>query len=491
MSDSDGGGGREREGFEVVRPVVHLTPPAGWLNDPNGLCRIDGVWHAFYQHNPTADVWGPMHWRHATSTDLHTWQDHGIALAPDEHGAIFSGSAIVDTADSGGFGEGATVVVFTHAGAQDQVQSLASSVDGLRTWTKYDANPVLCSPAGEKDFRDPKVFRWGSPAGGHWVMVLAVGTRVDVYLSDDLRSWERTSSFAPELAGSGVWECPDLFEVPVDGSEDTCWFLTVSVGGTGPHGHGGTVAIPGRFDGAVFEAHDPGVQPVPVDHGPDFYAAQTFSNVPGGRTAWTAWLSSWHYAMSVPSTGWRGALGIPRDVDAVATRGGFRLRQRPTAELASLRGRCVVTHDGPLRAPVEIRPSDGIFAYDLRLETGRAAAGSGLVLEVGDETSKAVTLTLSPLGLSLERRSPPGCFVADSFAQEYTAPLDPPTGPSVFRIVIDTTSLEVFAEDGTTVLSASYFWDGLPTLRLAGRPDAGSATDWRIEIHELRPRPAG
>lgn len=487
---SDGDGGQAAEQFRVIRPVVHLAPPRGWLNDPNGLCRQDGTYHAFYQHNPAADVWGPMHWRHATSPDLHTWQDHGIALAPDEHGAIFSGSAVCDSGGSAGFGVGAMLALFTHAGAQGQVQSLASSTDGLRTWAKYEGNPILVPASGEKDFRDPKVFRWGSPSErGHWVMVLAAGTRVEIYRSDDLRSWELTSSFAPDLAGIGVWECPDLFEVRVDGTGDTCWFLVLSGTNAGPHGHGGTLAIPGTFDGVAFEPQAPGVTPCLVDHGPDFYAAQTFSGLPGGRPIWIAWLSSWHYAMSVPSDGWRGALSIPRELDAVAGRDGYRLRQSPTPDLVSLRGRCVLRHDGPL-ARASIRPHDDTFAYDVLVELGSGQDAGGVVLTIGDEHAAVVTLTLTPRAVVVERRSPPARFVADSFEQTYTAPRDP-EDPRVVRIVIDSTSLEVFSGGGTTVLSASWFWGGVPTLFLGSGRDAAAATACRLEVHELRPRPAG
>ncbi|MCC7077586.1 MAG: glycoside hydrolase family 32 protein [Acidimicrobiia bacterium] len=487
---SDGGGGQEAEQFRVVRPVVHLTPPVGWLNDPNGLCRHDGTYHAFYQHNPAADVWGPMHWRHATSRDLHTWQDDGIALAPDEHGAIFSGSAVCDSGGTAGFGTGAMLALFTHAGGQGQVQSLASSTDGLRTWAKYDGNPVLVPASGEKDFRDPKVFRWGSPSGqGHWVMVLAVGTRVEIYRSDDLRSWELTSSFGPDLSGIGVWECPDLFEVRVDGAGDTCWFLTLSGTNAGAHGHGGTLAISGTFDGVAFEPHDPAAPPPLVDHGPDFYAAQTFAGLPRGRTVWTAWLSSWHYALSVPSGGWRGALGIPRELDAVSTRDGYRLRQRPTAELTSLRGRCVLRHEGPL-ARVSLRPDDDTFAYDVAVELGPGQDVGGAVLEIGDEQAAVVTLTLTAGVVVVERRSPPGRFVADSFEQTYAAALDPEE-PGVVRIVIDSTSLEVFADGGKTVVSATWFWNGVPALFLASNGDADASVACRVEVHELRPHATG
>lgn len=457
----------------MIRPAVHLAPPAGWLNDPNGLCRHGGVYHAFYQHNPAADVWGPMHWRHATSTDLHHWEDHGIALAPDELGMIFSGSVVVDSDGSAGFGAGALVAVFTYAGEGAQTQGLAGSRDGGYTWTKHPGNPVLVSPTGEKDFRDPKVFWWGPPGSGHWVMVLAVGRRAEIYRSSDLRSWDLSGTFAPELAGGGIWECPDLFALPVDGAGESCWVLTASVGGAGPHGHGGTVGFVGDFDGVRFTPQDPGAPPRLLDHGPDFYAAQSFSNLPEGRTVWMGWLNSWHYALSVPSDGWRGMLSVPRDLDLVTTSRGISVRQRPTPELTALRGRCLLRHDGPLSRTLEF-PADGDSpGCDVTIRMERSDGQAAVVLEVGDAAGPAVVLTVTGEEITVGRSSAPGLGrqVADSFAQVYRAPLEPAPGPVEVRAVLDSTSLEVFADGGVTVLSATYFCEGIPALRLrsAGR----------------------
>jgi fructan beta-fructosidase len=207
---------------DVTRPLVHLTPPTAWLNDPNGLVYVDGEYHAFYQHHPADDVWGPMHWGHAISRDLIRWQHLPVALAPDELGTIFSGSAVVDHDDTAGFGAGAMVLIFTHHTDELERQSLAYSVDRGRTWTKYAGNPVLQDEAAGRDFRDPKVFRYRGTDGQRcWIMIVAAGRALRLYRSENLRAWTYLSSFGDGQPDHlGVFECPDLFELPVDGGPE-------------------------------------------------------------------------------------------------------------------------------------------------------------------------------------------------------------------------------------------------------------------------------
>ncbi|MBL0083657.1 MAG: glycoside hydrolase family 32 protein [Saprospiraceae bacterium] len=197
---------------EKWRPAYHFTPDSMWMNDPNGLVYTDGIYHLFYQFYPDSNVWGPMHWGHATSTDLVSWEHQPIALYPDSLGYIFSGSAVVDTGNTAGFGKNAMVAMFTHhndkmemAGSNVfQYQSLAYSTDGGKTFTKYAGNPVVKNP-GIRDFRDPKVS-WYAP-GQHWVMVLAAYDRAKFYTSADLKNWTESGEFG--LPGDErLWECP-------------------------------------------------------------------------------------------------------------------------------------------------------------------------------------------------------------------------------------------------------------------------------------------
>ena len=296
------------------------------MNDPNGLSFIDGIWHACYQHNPDDDVWGPMHWRHATSPDLVTWTDHGIVLWPGPLGMAYSGSVVVDELDTAGFGAGARVAVFTLDLHHDQRQGLAWSADGF-TWTPYDGNPVLADP-GEKHFRDPKVV-W---LEDRWVMVLGVGPEIRFYSSPDLKRWEPTGVHRPDPPPTNPIECPDLVRLRTDAGED-CWLLIYGDDRGGATDHSSTWGVTGRFDGATFE---PLAQPTYLDHGPDFYAAQTFHGLPVGEPPIVmAWMNSWQYANEHPSSGRRGVQSLPRalSVDSLADP---VVRSRPGVDLDAL-----------------------------------------------------------------------------------------------------------------------------------------------------------
>ena len=211
---------------ESFRPVYHHTPAYGWMNDPNGMFYKDGVYHLYFQYNPYGSVWGNMHWGHSTSTDLAHWKYEGCAIVPDAWGAIFSGSCVVDHENTAGFGKGAVIAFYTSAKSTPwgdvQAESMAYSLDNGKTFTKYEGNPIVTST--EKDFRDPKVF-WYAP-GKHWCMILAVGQHMEIYSSSNLKEWKKESEFgAMQGAHGGVWECPDMVEIPVEGTREKKWVL--------------------------------------------------------------------------------------------------------------------------------------------------------------------------------------------------------------------------------------------------------------------------
>lgn len=241
---------------DPYRPEIHFSPRQNWVNDPNGPVWYEGEYHLFFQYNPEGDQWGNMSWGHAVSTDLVSWEERPVALrfTDDEH--VFSGSVVVDHGNTSGLGSAdrpAMVAVYTSADPRTgrQAQSLAWSADAGETWTRYEGNPVL--DIGSTEFRDPKVFWYAD--GGYWVMAVAmsVDRRIRFYRSPDLREWSYLSDFGPAHATGGVWEMPDLFELPVDGDPSrTRWVLVVNLNPGGVAGGSGAQYFVGDFDGTTF-----------------------------------------------------------------------------------------------------------------------------------------------------------------------------------------------------------------------------------------------
>ncbi|GAA4412260.1 hypothetical protein GCM10023148_05710 [Actinokineospora soli] len=362
------------------RPGYHLTPGLRWMNDPNGLVWHDGRYHVFFQHNPHGDTWGNMSWGHASSPDLVRWTEHPVAIPCDADEEVWSGSVVLDHRDTSGLGGGAPVLVAIYTSAYPdgrQAQSLAYSRDGGETWVKHSGNPVL--DRGSKAFRDPKVF-WQEP--GHWVMVAVEAEAGEVlfHRSDDLLTWEHLSTFAPGLAPGSLWECPDLFALPVGGR--LVWVLVVSLN-PDPDGDGSaTRYFVGDWDGVAFTPTS-GFRR--LDHGRDCYAAVTFADEPSGRRLLLGWMGNWEYQAATPTTPWRGAMTVPRELSLVDVDGDVRLVQWPPRELAAAEGevRAVAPFDlagswefeagACCRVDVEFEPGDA-DAVGLDLAVGGGAA---------------------------------------------------------------------------------------------------------------------
>lgn len=410
----------------VLRPSWHFTTADRWLNDPNGLVHHDGTYHLFFQSNPFGPEWGEMSWGHATSTDLVHWTDLGTAIPASDEEMVFSGSAVVDTENTAGFGAGAMVAVYTSAyrppspRAGVQAQSLAISTDSGLTWRRYENNPVL--DIGASEFRDPYVFRHED----HWVMVVAESAdhRLAVYTSPDLRTWTFASALGAAWVPEGLWECPALITVPTAGGCRT-WVLLLSVNPGGPTGGSGTLYVLGDFDGYTFVPDDAG--PRWLDHGHDYYAAVAWGGVPDGRALTIAWADSWQYARDLPAAPWRGAMSLVRELDVITGPDGCRqLRQRP-----------VIGDD----------QTGGPTVVSLRVPCG---PGTALCVTVDDETqSNTVVLTVDgdARTLSIDRT---GCgnLPPVATAVQATAPL-PVVDELDITIITDGSVLEVFAADGT------------------------------------------
>ena len=309
---------------ELYRPQFHFTPPINWMNDPNGLVYFDGEYHLFYQHNPHGNAWGHMSWGHAVSEDMLHWRHLPIALHEEYGVMVFSGCAVIDWKNTSGFGRDGKppmVAIYTGHGLGKQTQDLAYSNDRGRTWTKYEGNPVI--DLNEADFRDPKVF-WHEPTS-KWVMVVSMATAkyVQFYGSKDLKTWEHLSNFGPAgVRDKPNWECPDLFELPIEGEPGkTRWVLEVDMGNGSIAGGSGGEYFVGTFDGVTFQCdHDIGKSQW-VDFGRDFYAPVSWSDIPesDGRRIWLSWMNNWETNL-VPTSPWRSAMSIPRTLSLRRTR---------------------------------------------------------------------------------------------------------------------------------------------------------------------------
>lgn len=471
---------------ETFRPQVHFSPPSGWMNDPNGMVFFEGEYHLFYQFYPDSTVWGPMHWGHAVSKDLMHWTNLPVALYPDSLGYIFSGSAVVDINNTSGFGKDgkpAMVAIFTlhdmkaqQAGKKDiESQGIAYSNDNGRTWTKYKNNPVLKSP-GTPDFRDPKVS-WNTETK-KWIMTLAVGDHVSFYSSLNLKEWSFESEFGKGIgAHGGVWECPDLFQLPVKGNADLKkWVLLVNINPGGPNGGSATQYFVGEFDGHTFVNES--VSEQWLDQGKDNYATVTFSNIPetDGRRISIGWMSNWQYAQVVPTTVWRSAMTLPREIKLISENNKYILTSEPVRELAGLRENTTELKPALVKEKMELDYKLPHPLYPLELELTFTLPQTGAATEFGVElyNSKGENLLIGfdkAKGLFFINREHAG---SSGFSEDYsgihTAPCVPEGNKTDMHLVIDAASVELFAADGKIAMTEIFFpSESFSGIRLFGR----------------------
>ncbi|HEU4337426.1 MAG TPA: glycoside hydrolase family 32 protein [Nocardioides sp.] len=435
----------------ALRPRDHFTPRRGWMNDPNGLVLHDGEYHLFFQHLPDALVHGPMSWGHAVSEDLLDWTELPVALAATDSEHVWSGSVVHDADNTSGLGTdgaGPLVALWTAhdpvSGAQRQ--SLSWSTDRGRTWTSYDANPVL--DIGSTAFRDPKVRR----DGDGWLMVLALAEerRVETYRSPDLLHWEHASSFGPAGATEGVWECPDLLRVPVEGSDELVAVLLVSVIAGAPAGGSGMQYFVGELDGAEFHATQAARW---MDHGADFYAAVSYADVPGPEPLVQGWMSNWQYADLVPAATHRGSMTLARHLTLRRDGGGLALVQRPVVRHCPV---LLELHDEPvegtLTLPVRARTCRIVLDVD-----PRGASRVGLLVRVGAEHRTPIWVDAASGTVGIDRRASGVVDLHPAFAAEHTARLAVGDGPVRLEVVVDESSVELFAGHGEVVLTDLVF----------------------------------
>ena len=441
---------------EPLRPQLHFSARRGWNNDPNGLVFHRGEYHLFFQHNPYGWSWGNMHWGHAVSRDLVHWEELPEALYPDAMGPMFSGSAVIDWKNTSGFGkngEPPMVLIYTAAG-NPTVQCLAYSTDYGRTFTKYAGNPVVKEITGGN--RDPKVI-WHERTK-RWVMTLYVGfdetrngkktTRhtIQFLTSPNLKDWTVRSQI------DGFFECPDFFELPIDGAvKNRKWVLTAA----------NSDYMLGQFDGEKFTPETPLLK---GQRGKGFYAAQTFSDIPArdGRRIQIGWLQA-------PSPGmpFNQCMTVPLELRLVSTAEGPRLAWQPVRELLALQS--------PSRqsTKIDLRPG----------ETKELTKATSTPLEMRAEfepgLDSEVTLNINgvPVIYNAARQ--------EISVNGHRSPAPLRDGKQRLIVLTDRTAFEVFASDGLTYVPMPVIAKtnvGV-TISLAGAP----LKSQQVSVTELRP----
>lgn len=449
------------------RPAYHFTPPQNWTNDPNGLFYQDGTFHLYYQHNPFENKWGHMSWGHATSRDLVRWQHLPVAIpervTPDTTTWIFSGCAVVDTANTSGFsinGKAPVVAIFTaHLPKQKkECQYLAYSNDNGNTYTLYDHNPII--DLDMADFRDPNVF-WYAPTKS-WVMTVALVNehQVRFYGSKDLKHWEKLSDFGPAGYTKNGWECPSLLRLPVAGSKEEKWVLFVSCF----QDHGPLMQYyTGSFDGKQFHNDNTADKALVVDYGDAFYAAIAWRDAPQRNPILLGWIQNGR-----PETyPWKGQMSIPQDLSLYQGAEGLRLRHQPAARVVKTlphytSGQPLVQYNPaskPVKDTMVTVPGNNGNAYWLTASFAVNAASTagfnvlenkqdGRRITVGYDAVKA-TLFVDCTASEKQNKSPENLVMR--------APMKPVNGMVQVQILVDRSSLEVFGNNGEQVISTMVY----------------------------------
>ena len=490
----DASGNREPEpdytrpaDWSTYRPAVHLTPAERWMNDPQRPFWLDGRWHYYYLYNADYPEGNGTEWYHATSTDLVHWREEGVAIEKYVNGLgdIETGSAVVDTENTAGFGRGAVIAIMTQQDAGVQRQSLFVSTDGGSHFEPFDGNPVMDNP-GATHWRDPKIV-WDE-ARDEWLMVLAEGHKVGFYTSPDLKDWTYRSAF--ERDDLGILECPDLFQMSLDGDAgQTTWVLAAGVNGAEHGKTTGTAYWTGEWDGEAFTAE--AAEPSWLDHGADFYATVTWDDprLPEAERLATryaiGWLNNWAYAGALPTEDWHGGSdSMVRELELRTVDGRPTLVSSPVAALSDLEGEVQTVRDVAVPNGGEPQlPQPTSDAYRLRVEVApdrrdpasevrfRVKDGDGSFATVGVDFASGVVFVARDADAAAER-------LPEVYRQVRTAPAAVRDGVVTLDIIVDASSVEVFVNDGEAVLSNLVF--GAPGANGLAVESVGGTTDLRM-----------
>lgn len=636
---------------EPFRPQYHFSPEKNWMNDPNGMVYYEGEYHLFYQYNPFGDKWGHMSWGHAVSPDMVHWKHLPLALPEADNVMIFSGSAVVDWKNTSGFGtDGKPPMVAIYTGYNTtnkvQYQCIAYSNDKGRTWTKYSGNPVI--NIGSNNFRDPKV-QWYEPLH-QWIMTvsLSVEHKVCLYGSNNLKDWTLLSQFGPAGSTAGVWECPDLFELPVEGANEKRWVLVVNIGSGSVGGGSGGQYFIGQFDGNRFVPDTdtvlkPTAEYVPkgeviadfegttygdwhttgdafglgpaqgrladqnpvdgykghglvnsfyhgdnstgtltspqfdiskpflnfligggskketrmdlvvdgkvvrsasgndnerlawrswdvsaftgqkgklkivdeatggwahinidqimladaparsasepalwFDYGKDCYATVSWSGIPkkDGRRLWLGWMSNWQYGQDVPTSPWRSAMTIPREVGLRKTEDGIRLVQRPVRELTKLRGHGFSLANSDIVTANKWLKKNKVHSDLLEMEVEFAPAKSGVQgVKVFKSAKEETVIGVDRDGgrVFVDRTKSGNVDFHPLFSGVQDAPFQAHDGTVKLHIFLDASSVEVFINDGESVITDLVF----PSVDSKGVEFFGADTNAKINALQI------
>jgi fructan beta-fructosidase len=452
------------------RPAYHFTPEKNWTNDPNGMVYYQGEYHLFYQFNPFENKWGHMSWGHAVSKNLVDWEHLPIAI-PEDSVWIFSGSVVVDKNNSSGFQTGSEpcmVALYTadyHDGKKE-AQYIAYSNDRGRTWTKYAGNPVI--DLHMTDFRDPHVI-WHEKTQ-NWVMsvVFPKEYKVIFFTSKNLKNWTRAGEFGNQGEVRKIWECPALVEMPIDANpQNIKWLLFNSTNGATEKFEGMQYFV-GDFDGTTFKNDNSPETKLYVDYGKDFYAGIPYSDAPENKKILLGWMSSWQYADAVPTFPWKGAMAIPRDISLRQTSEGLRLFQEPISTLK------------PKDSYRVFEKNDFVFSKEKQLDGMSLFSKNSYMVEVEFEIKSA-----KDFGLKIARkkdkiddkkilqetivgynrktqqlyidRTKSGLMIKENFASVDKADLKLEDNILKLKVLVDKSSVEVFANDGKVAITNLIF----------------------------------
>ena len=474
---------------DYYRPVYHHTPLYGWMNDANGLTYKDGEYHLYFQYNPYGSKWGNMHWGHSVSRDLVHWDHLDPAIARDPMGHIFSGSTIVDTRNSAGFGKNAIIAYYTsHSmrnGKQVQVQCMAYSKDNGRTFIKYKGNPVVTPFDGLENFRDPKIF-WYEPTKS-WYMIVSADKNMRFYQSKNLKKWTYVSQWGEGFgAQPNQFECPDFFPLAVDGDPaNKKYVMIVNVNPGFVFGGSATEYFVGEFDGKEFKCDSKPTTVKWLDWGKDHYATVTFSNL-GDRIVAVPWMSNWQYANDVPTRQYRSANSVPRDLSLYTSEGETYVKVTPSPELLKLRDKGSKKRafkvDRTYNLDKLLNDNSGTYEIEMTIKNKDAdVIGFQLFNSKGEEVE--MYYNLAEKTFTMDRTESGEVSFSKDFPAVTVAPVEGGNEMKL-RLFVDKSSIEAFGNDGRFAMTNLVF-PSEPYNRISFYAKGGSCNVTSFTVYKL------